>query len=439
MISPTLISDLRATSKPKKKQKILKENDCELLRYFLKSSYEPFEVYHVKIKPEEVPAPGEFDISDALVREIFTNVIEFCRNSNSNKQNRERIIPVLAKMTKDTQELLLGVLHKNWKAGISAKTIVKVFPGLITRFEIQLANKYHEVILKKTYKPKDRLCSYKLDGVRCVFLRLVENFDYEHGKWTAFSRQGKEFLTVDHLKEQLEYLWEMHGADFWDGELYIPGAEFETIQSQVTSFTTGTSYALEYRPFICGDQEAFLHCVEDYPYKVVEKYHTDHILAPKINAEEQWLITEEQIPEELEKAFEKGYEGIMLRDPNKLYDFKRSDALLKIKENDSEESQEKIEDVLIVDLVIAPYPVIINETLIYKDLLTKIIVEQSNGILCKVGSGFSLDFRERCTKNPQLILNKVAEIKFQGYGSKGKMRFPRLFRTRDDLIWQNKK
>jgi len=438
MISTTLISDLRATSKPKIKQKILKNNDCELLRYFLRSSYEPFEVYHVKIKPEEVPVVGEFDISEAFVREIFTNTIEFCRNSNSNKKNRERVLSVLTKMTKDTQDLLLGVLHKNWKAGISGKTITKVFPGLITRFEVQLANKYHEVVLKKAYKPKDRLCSYKLDGVRCVFLRVIENFDYAKGKWVAFSRQGKEFLTVNHLKDQLESLWEMNGIDFWDGELYIPGAEFEVIQGQVMSFTKGTSYSLEYRPFICGDQEAFLHCNEEYPYKVVEKYHTDHILAPKITAEEQWMITEEQIPEELEKAFEQGYEGIMLRDPDKLYDFKRSDVLLKLKENDTEESQEKIEDALVIDMVVSPYPVTINETLVYKDLLTKLIVKQPDGIICKVGSGFSLDFRKLCTKDPQEILNKVIEVKFQGYGSKGKMRFPRLYRVREDLDWEDK-
>jgi hypothetical protein len=436
MISPTLISDLRGTSKPKEKQKILKANDCDFLRYLLKSAYEPFEVYHVKIKPGEVPTPGEFDITEPLTRELFTNVIEFCRQSNSNKQNRERIIPILSKITKDTQDLLLGVLGKNWKAGVSTKTIVKVFPELVSRFEVQLANKYHEVKLKKTYKPKSRLCSYKLDGVRCVFLRLVDNFNYADGNWVALSRQGKEFKTVDHLKGQLEALWEMNGVDFWDGELYIPGAEFEIIQGQVMSFTTGTSYDLEYRPFICGDQVAFLNCIDDYPYKVVEDYHTDHVKATQVKAEKQWLITEEQIPEELEKAFEQGYEGIMLRDPDKLYDFKRSDALLKLKESDTAESQEKIEDAYVIDLVISMYPVTINETLVYKDLLTKLIVEQLDGTICTVGSGFNLDFRELCTKDPQVILNKVIEVKFQGYGSKGRMRFPRLYRVREDLVWE---
>jgi len=428
MISPTLMTELRSTSKPLEKQQILKDNDCEFLRYLLKSAYEPFEVYHVKIKQSEIPSPGKFDTTDPLVNEMFRNVIEFCRNSNSHKQNRERILPVLSELTKDTQDLLLGVLHKNLKVGVSSKIIEKVFPGMITQFNVQLSNTYGKVCKKKTYKPKSRYCSYKLDGIRCIFLRIDDD-------WKAFSRQGKEFLTVDHLKKDLELLWEMHGADFFDGELYIPGNSFEDIQSYATSFTKGTAEELEYHVFICGDKEAFFKNVyAEKFFKIVDKkYHIPPVVK-KIVAVKQELIEESEISERLEEAFSNGYEGIMLRDPDRLYDFKRSDALIKLKENESENSQEKIEDCLILSVDIDKYPVIIDGSIIYKDLIVRIYVEQKNGKICKVGSGFSLDFRE---KNKDDLINKVAEIKFQGYGSKGLMRFPRLYRVREDLEWEN--
>lgn len=428
MISPTLISDLRNTSKPKEKQLILKNNDCDFLRYLLKATYEPFETFHIKVKKAEIPEPGFSDITEPYIREMIVNVVEFCRQSHSNKQNREKVLIALSNMTRDTQELLLGVLHKNWKAGISSKTITKVFPGLITQFNVQLANTYAKVCKKKSYKPKDRYCSFKLDGIRSVALR-------NGGQWKLFSRQGKEFLTVDHLKPELELLWETHGTDFWDGELYIPGASFETIQSYVTSFTKGTAKEIEYHTFICGKEEAFLKNIYHKSYfKIVE----DHHITPQIKSIKpaaQWLISENQIPEELERAFELGYEGIMLRDPDKLYSFNRSDALLKLKESASNKSQEQVTDCLVINYDLDAFPVIINETLVYKTLLVRLYVEQKNGLVCKIGSGFSLDFREKYTKFPEELLGKVIEVKFQGYGSNKLMRFPRFRRLREDIEW----
>jgi DNA ligase-1 len=435
MISATLISDLRATTKPSEKQKILEDNNCEFLKYILKATFEAFELYHVSIKAKEVPPPGLLSADDLEVQESIRNLIEYCRVSKSAKKNRYRTIEFLSALDKDAQDLTVGILSKSWKAGLSSKTVQKVFPNLTTQFEVQLANSLLKVRKKKSYKPKDRYCSYKLDGIRCIFIREDE------GIWKALSRQGKEFLTVDHLKPQLEVLWKMHGIDWWDGELYCPGLIFEDIQGMVMSFTTGTSFDLEYRVFMCGDKKAFFDCAiyDKQSFQIVTEDHVNHPDALKIVVQDQWLITEEQIEVELEKAFELGHEGIMLRDPDVLYDFKRSDALIKLKESASAESQELISDALVLDIVIGDFPVIIDGAIVYKNLLTKLIVEQENGKVCTVGSGFSLDFRKKCTKDPLLIIGKVVEVKNQGLGNKGRMRFPRLFRERGDLAWKSVK
>ncbi len=425
-----LINDLRSTSKPKEKQAIVHSNHSQFLKFILAATFEPFKKYHVKIKPEDIPKEeGTDTLDDFETQADFKTLVDFCEQSKSNKQNRLQVIKFLKTLKAGSQELVTGILNKNWKVGLSHKTANKLYPGLVTSYEVQLANSYLKVIKKKTYKPKSRWCSYKLDGVRCTFLRFNDG-------WQALSRQGKEFLTVDHLKEQLEKLWLLHGVDFWDGELFVTDAPFEYIQGTVMRFTKGTAYELEFRAFICGRMGHFLEqiCEED-SFEIVTQEYLDAKIAPKIVEEAQWLITEEEIADTLETAFDLGHEGIMLRDPDKLYDFKRSDALLKLKESGTDKSQEEIADCLIVDVVIDSFPVITNETMIYKQLLTKVIVEQGDGSICSVGSGFSLDFRNEVTENPKLVLNKVAEIKFQGYGSKGKMRFPRLFRVRDDLTW----
>lgn len=444
MLSPTLISDLRSTSKPKEKQQILKENDCTFLRYILKSSYEPFDVYHVKVKKSDIPEPGEHDVKEKEVTCEIESLIDYCRHSNSNKKNRSKVVNFLQHVTRDTQDLVIGILHKNWRCGFSVGSIEKVFPGLVTRFEVQLANSYPKVIKKKTYKKKDRWCSFKLDGIRGVALRLIEG-------WKFFSRQGKEFLTIDHIKPQLEALYKSTGKTFWDGELYIPKAEFEVIQGAVMRFTAGTCEDIEYRVFICGDKDDFLNCNHNASsFEIVTQQHLHAYVAPKVVEAYQWLITEEQIPTELERAFELGHEGIMLRDPIKLYEMKRSDALLKLKENDSDESQELISDCLVVSVEEDLFPVYVdefdniifddiskykNKKLVYKTLLVRLKVEQMDGIICSIGSGFTLKFRVEVSSNPECILNKVIEAKHQRYGSKGKMRFPRISRIREDLTW----
>ncbi len=429
-----LINDLRSTTKPSKKQEIVEYNDSYFLKHILKATFEPFKKYHVKIKPTDIPlVKGVKSIDDLEIQEEFIKLIYFCEQSKSNKQNRLQIVKFLKDLNEGSQDIVVGTLNKNWKVGLSHKTVLKLYPNLISVFEVQLANNYLAAILKKKYQAKERYCSYKLDGVRCIFIRLEEE---GKSNWVAFSRQGKEFLTVDHLKPQLELLWELHGIDFWDGELYIPGAPFEYIQGEVMRFTKGTSYELEYRVFICGDKDMFLKASYiNSAFKIVTDEYLNYDIAPKIVLQEQWLIPEDKFMAALEEAFELGYEGIMLRDPDKLYDFKRSDMLLKLKENDTDQSQEEFADCVVKDIVIDSFPVVINETMIYKQLLTKLIVEQADEKICTVGSGFDLRFRYKCTENPEDILNKVVEIKFQGYGSKGRMRFPRLHRVREDLTW----
>ena len=127
----------------------------------------------------------------------------------------------------------------------------------------------------------------------------------------------------------------------------------------------------------------------------------------------------------------------MLRDPDILYDYKRSDAILKLKESlDRGEVGETFADCTVVDYLIDDFPVIEDGQMVIKRLITKLWVRQHtyNDKICKVGSGYDLKFRYHCSKDPEnLIVGKIVEIKFQDYGSKGLMRFPRLHRVREDL------
>jgi hypothetical protein len=90
-------------------------------------------------------------------------VLTFCQASKSPKQNREKVLEVLAQLNEGSQDLFVGTLNKNWRAGLrQPRPYTNCIPGLVSKFDVQLANRYDPD------KPKHQLprwiWSYKLDG-----------------------------------------------------------------------------------------------------------------------------------------------------------------------------------------------------------------------------------------------------------------------------------
>lgn len=423
MILCKLLQAFKNTSKLTEKQAILKEYDSEELRYILKATYESTILFNVKIKPKDIPDPSDKDLSEVF--DEAKDILRFCEESKSPKQNKDVVLDFLKKLDSGSQELFVGILNKNWAVGLGSSIVLKLFPDLVSKFNVQLSNTYDPNNIK--HQLKSWLLSYKLDGLRCVALR-------KDSKWILYSRKGKEFLTVDHLKSQLEILYEKYNLTFFDGELYRHGLTFEEIQGPVMAFTKGQVPDMEYHIFVGGDVNKFLAGEDPNHVRVM-----DNISEPvtHISGTSLGLIHSDDIINKIEESFEQGYEGIMLRDPNNLYDYKRSNALLKLKRSLIEEVSEQSET--ISDCVVTrieykdAFPYIDGGKLYTERLLNKIWVMQENGIEGKVGSGYTLDFRRKYTDKPWELVGMPVEIKHQGWGANGRMRFARLWRAREDL------
>lgn len=412
-----LLTELRATSRLKEKEQVLLSHDSEILRGLIVYAYDPFKNFNVNIKPMDIPHPGEVSIE--AVWDKVKALFEFCEGSMSNKQNREKAFETLLGLNEKSQELVVNTINKNWKAGVSKKTLLKLFPGIVAHFVVQLANVYNP----DKHDCTGRIWSYKLDGLRCVALR------YSSG-WILYSRQGKEFLTVEHLKPQLEHLYKKFGWTFFDGELYKHGWAFEAVQGAVMGFTKGQVPDIEYHVFVAGSASNFLSGTNEDQVNIV--FGPSHLGAPGIKFVNQGPVgADEDVKDIIEEAFSLGYEGIMLRDPNQLYDYKRSDALLKYKQG--EEDGEIISDCVVTRIDTDRFPVIEGGRLHYESLLVRLWVQQADGVECKVGSGFDLEFRRKYTEKPWELIGKDVEIKHQQWGSGGRMRFPRLIKVREDL------
>ena len=420
-----ILSDLRNTTKPSEKQEVLLSYDSSELRELLRLTYDNFILFNVSIRPKDIPIPSNHDLGDLF--EQAEAVLRFCEQSNSAKKNRELVIALLEKLNSGSQELLVGVINKNWKSGISSKAVLKLLPGIIKQFNVQLSNTYDPT--KSGHQiPKWHL-SYKLDGLRCVALRN------DDGKWTLYSRKGKELVTVDHIKPQLELIYKDKGWTFFDGELYKHGLTFEEVQGPVMAFTKGQVPEMEYHVFVGGDANLFLAGEKPNHVEVINEI--TELEATHIKFVTKGIIDSTEIIDKIEEAFDQGYEGIMLRDPNNLYDYKRSNALLKLKRSLLEKISDQVE--ITSDCVVTKieyndnFTIVKDGKLCTERLLNKIWVMQENGIECKVGSGYSLDFRREYTENPWDLIGSTVEIKHQEWGANGRMRFPRLIRLRKDL------
>lgn len=171
--------------------------------------------------------------------------------------------------------------------------------------------------------------SPKLDGVRCLAIRHADRVELK-------SRGGKEY-SVKHIQDQLKGM--MFVGEVWDGELYIHGMYLEDIVSAVKK-PNGNTPNLKFVVFdvveqgnpFCNRVEGVQALCENY-FGCQDAKHIEFLQYIKVE--------DEDAMKSLHKTYVlDGYEGIMLRNYNGLYESgKRSADLQKYKEFFDEEFQ----------------------------------------------------------------------------------------------------
>ena len=102
-------------------------------------------------------------------------------------------------LTIDEEKLVYRIIDKNLEIRVGAKVLNKAIPGLIPEFNVALAQKYEPKLASFGEDSLDTwYASRKLDGVRC--LAVVD----DRGICKLYSRTGKEFTTLNKIKEAIE-------------------------------------------------------------------------------------------------------------------------------------------------------------------------------------------------------------------------------------------
>jgi len=196
-----------------------------------------------------------------------------------------------------------------------------------------------DIMLAKKITPKllDRISPFcfvqpKLNGLRC---RAMKSLD---GKIRLFSSQANIFVSVPHINEALENI---PGSSFHlDGELYIHGMKFQDICSLVKRDTAlPDSKNIEYHIYDYINLQTF----------AVRYFKLNQMVAPHlylssttsaagfsiyyepVKIVETVRILTKDWEKYCERFVQQGFEGIILRNKNGLYETKRSSNLLKFK------------------------------------------------------------------------------------------------------------
>ncbi len=395
--------EIRSSNSRKHKQWVLDrfKNDKVIKRY-LKIAFDPYTRYGIGYdKLARVVrvdntwcAPTVFDLFDYLeVHNTGRDVdVAVCQLALDWLVSVEDI---------DSYKLLCGLICKDISIGVDAKQINAVMPDLIPTFNVQLAQKYFEKPEK--LEGKTFAITTKLDGFRLIAMKD------EHGNVSFYSRVGQPVEGLVEIEAEMKAAFP--SGIVFDGELTISNYfELESKEaykaaSKIIRLKGDTpKKGLTYRVFdvLTIEEWRTQTCTHTYDERrnLLEGFF-GYAAAPIPHVELLPVLYRgddtSKVTEWLEKITSEGGEGCMCNVCDAPYRFTRTWDLVKVKKFNSL-------DLLVVDMEEGSGRL--------AGTLGAIHVRYKDGNIVKVGSGFSDEERKLYWSRPDLILNKIVEVKY---------------------------
>lgn len=313
------------------------------------------------------------------------------------------------------EEILVKIFNKNLRCGVSSKILESIFDEKLT-FSVPLANKYNEYLVD--FEKEDWFYSRKLDGIRC--LAFIESDSIKF-----FSRTGKEFFTLDVLKEALSPIKVMdkyRNGVILDGEVCILNNNYDEDFNLIKKEIRKKNHTIKNPAFYVFD----CYSIRDFRNKKDSLNFSEKLLLLKTivnNARgsvyelSQFPVASKTFLENTFATIPDVWEGLMLR-KNAPSQFKRSNNLLKIKK--FQEAEYKVVAVHNSNKIINNVDVFCCNALEIKH----------KGNPVKIGSGLTDSQRIAWYAKPEKILGKIITVKYfeETKNEKGNfsLRFPVL-------------
>ena len=408
------------------KEELLETHSCNnLLKRVFVTVGDPYINFYVnKFK---MPSASNFTPEDDAV---VSNFLDFITESLSTRKvtgntAKDAVVSFFCELSEKQQKWCQRLLLKNLRCGVQSSTVNKVWPGAITKFSVQLAESLitrHEngkgIIIEDNVNYPIRV-EPKLDGLRCIAVK-------HEGAVTMFTRSGNVLETLPKIKLALEKApWDEFVLD---GE--IMGETWSESASIVMSHKKGKD-----------DSSMIFHVFDAMPFIDWKDQVTELTLTNRVALVDELVITcdnpvVKQVPGSLVKNQEEllemyasetnaGFEGVMLKDLDAPYLFKRSANIRKLKPTATFEG-----------VVVGHYEG--NRGTKREGLWGGFEVKLPNNIVTRVGGGFTDKLKSEINLDPDVWIGRVVEVEGQpdpltgdGLTKDGRVRFPVFIRERD--------
>jgi DNA ligase-1 len=387
------IDEMRSTSSATDKIAIIARSSA-FIHKVLEYTYNPFKQYYTTSKTcKKNSDKCYYDDGDLYPFELLDSL------SDRKFTGHEAITLVNGWVeNNENGELLYRIIDKNLDIRAGDKVINKAIPGLIPTFSVALAQEY-----KGKCDWNDRWwVSRKLDGVRC--LAITD----EEGNCKLYSRMGKEFTTLNKVKEAIEATGIINSV--FDGEICLVddngNEDFQGVMKQLRR----KDHQIENPAFMIFDM---------LTRKEFEDEKSDRKLYPRLIILKQWLrgrfinesilrfthqtlITDQSHFEYWNTVENKdSWEGLMLR-KDVGYEGKRTKNLVKVKSFHDAEYE-------VLGFDVDQHEVVREGKSVSMTMLSQVWIEHK-GYLVKVGSGFTQE--QRLEYMDGSIVGKVITVQY---------------------------
>ena len=416
------IEKMRATSSSLEKIAIIKEQS-EWIHGVLEYTYNPYKQYHVTSKTCKKNS-GLFKYN------TYETIFELLDDLSSRKITGHDAIAavngfIIANSdTTRIDDIIYSIIDKDLKIRCGAKVINKAKPNLIPEFNVALAQEY-----KGKCDWNDRWwVSRKLDGVRC--LAITD----EEGNCKLYSRMGKEFTTLNKVKEAIEATGIINSV--FDGEVCLVdedgNEDFQGVMKQLRR----KDHQIENPAFMIFDM---------LTRKEFEAEKSERTLYPRLIILKQWLrgrFIDESILRFTEQTLitdqdhfeywntvenKDSWEGLMLR-KDVGYEGKRTKNLVKVKSFHDAEYE-------VLGWDVDNHEVVRDGKSESMTMLSQVWIEHK-GHIVKVGSGFTQE--QRLEYMDGSIVGKTITVQYfeETKNDKGgiSLRFPTVKLIHRDIL-----
>ena len=382
---------------------------------FIREALDPYRVFGVR----KFNIPSKYAATDARPAFFLILLEQLHTRALTGNAARDAVTETLSMYTKETAEVLARVLNKDLDCGANESTFNKIYPGIIPTFEVMLASKIDE-----KYKWEfPCIAEAKYDGTRLIAV-------CENGMVEYFSRSGKPSDFCNGLfDEELVKIEKRVGAPIvLDGEalasdftetLNAKGSKGVEAKKALRFYAFDIMFLSEWKEQSCNRKQAVRSAivetlVNELDLKLIKKSKHKTIR----NLAEAKSFYNEMLNE--------GFEGLIIKKPEALYEFDRSKSWAKWK------------PVLDFDLKIVGA---FEGRGRLKGTLGGFYLEgqdeNGNVIKTSVGSGFSDAQRAEFWKNQKKYIGKIAMVEAQEMSKSANsedysLRFPVFIKIRDD-------